>query len=219
MTDEANSGEKSNFGELRQRVKTKITDKKFRIQKHGGEPGKTPGRFLIEEASNEVRMEKKQAELEKLATIDPLTGLLTPAGYVIREKEEISRAIRNKHHLVVAALDLNDLKITNDTSGHAKGDEYLKKTAEIIKESIRLEDIAARIGGDELRVILTDTDLDKANVWLERIRKKFEEKAVSISIGLSLVDLTEDIKHAIDLADKRMYQDKKTQKENSENGK
>jgi len=217
MTDESNSGEKPTFRELRQRVQAKIANKKLRIQKHGGNLNKIPGGFLIEEAANDVRQEEERAGLEKLTTVDPLTGLLNLRGYERRQKEETERATRNKHPLVVASLDLNDLKTTNDTSGHQKGDEYLKTVAEIIKETTRLIDVAARVGGDEFRVLLTETDIDEAKVWLERLRKKFEEKGVNISVGLSTVDLKMNIMHSIELADQRMYQDKRTQKK--ENGK
>ncbi len=219
MADESNSGEKPKFGELRQRVKAKITDKKFRIQKLGGDSDKIPGRYLIGEAAKDVRQEEEHARLEKLATTDPLTGLLNRRGYEERQKEEIARAIRSNHPLVVADLDLNDLKTTNDILGHKKGDEYLTTTAEILRESTRLEDIAARVGGDEFRVLLTETNLGQAKVWLERLRKKCEEKGINISVGLSPVDLTKDIMHSIEIADARMRQDKTTQKKNSENGK
>lgn len=219
MAEGASSTEKPKFKELRQRVKTKIIDKKSRIQKRGGDPNKIPGRFLIEEASNEVRQEEERARLAKLATTDSLTGLLNRRGYEERQEAERARAIRNNYPLVVASLDLNDLKTTNDTAGYAKGDEYLKKAAEIIREGTRLEDVAARIGGDEYRILLTNTDLDEANVWLERLRKKFDEKGVNISVGLSAVDLTADIQRSIEIADARMHQDKATRKENSENGK
>lgn len=213
------TGEKSGFKELRQRVKTKITDKKSRIQKLGGDPSKTPGRFLIKEAAEDVRQENERARLEKLATTDPLTGLHNPRGYEERQAEEIARAIRNNYPLVVAHLDLNDLKTINDTLGHRKGDEYLIRAAEIIRDSVRKEDIAARIGGDEFRILFANTDLEQGNVWLERLRKMCEERKVNISVGLSSVDLTADIQHSIDIADARMYQDKREQKENSKNGK
>lgn len=222
------SASKSEFGKLRTRYAKVRTDVKDTIQTSlhsGSKPNQISalrkGAFLATE-KKQIELdesEKKRREVEEISLIDPLTGLLNLRGYEIRKKEEMERAVRHNQPLVVAALDLNYLKNINDTEGHAKGDEYIKKATEILKESTRLEDIIARVGGDELSAILTDTDLDQANVWLERIRKRFTEREVSISIGMSPVDLTADIQRAIELADQRMYQDKRAQKEVSKNGK
>lgn len=161
---------------------------------------------------NRGRLRKEKEESDKKSSIDPLTGLLSRAEYERRQEEERARAVRNNYPMVIASLDLNNLKEINDNSGHAKGDEYLKRTGEIIKKSIRLEDVAGRVGGDEFMVLFVETDRDGANVWLERIRKEFKAKGIDISIGLSAVDLRANIMRSIEIADARMYQNKREQK-------
>ncbi|MFW5736075.1 MAG: GGDEF domain-containing protein, partial [Halanaerobium sp.] len=68
--------------------------------------------------------------------------------------------------------DLDNLKFVNDNFGHQAGDDYIVRAAELIKDSIRTEDIAARIGGDEFAVILEQTGSSGAEKIYQRIKKR-----------------------------------------------
>lgn len=182
-----------------------------KVQKKSGikEPGeekdqKEYKRLIINTAGELLRQEIK-------AQIDPLTELLNLDGYRRREALEIERA-RFGHHLTVAVIDLNNLKTINDSQGHQKGDEYLIAAANALRESARQNDIVARTGGDEFRVLFPETDLEQAKVWLERTKIILEEKGVSASIGLSPVDLSIGVKEAVRIADQNMYAEKRRQK-------
>lgn len=169
--------------------------------------------------------EKKQFE-EKLyyhATYDSLTGL--PNRRLLQRKleKEISRAIRYGHIGALLFIDLDNFKTINDSLGHAVGDDLLKLVAQRIRECIRQEDAAARMGGDEFVIILTELDsqrhmaANKAQSISEEIRLCLSapctvsgyELRTSLSIGISLFPKPE--KNADDIlkqADTAMYRAK-----------
>jgi diguanylate cyclase (GGDEF)-like protein len=74
-------------------------------------------------------------------------------------------------------LDLDDFKLVNDTFGHLYGDRVLTWTAELIRSTLRVSDVAARYGGDEFAFILPETDGDEARRAAERILEAFREHA------------------------------------------
>ena len=111
---------------------------------------------------------------------------------------------------VVVFIDLNKLKKINDEYGHEAGDRILKKFVDIVKRSIRNDDIVIRLGGDEFLIILKNCRLDKAKEILERIKEEFEksdELKPSFSYGIS--EISGDVKAAINAADEKMYDMKK----------
>ena len=116
--------------------------------------------------------------------------------------------------------DVNNLKVTNDTLGHAKGDELIKASAHIIKSGCRKEDIVARIGGDEFVVLLSKTPDSTVEQIVEDIRKSLtESKAVysypvSISLGwITKESSDQDIEELFLEAEKEMYKNKIKQKQ------
>jgi diguanylate cyclase (GGDEF)-like protein len=118
-------------------------------------------------------------------TLDNLTGLLNRSTFDEALKRETSRAKRHDSNLTLLFLDLDNFKHINDTLGHLAGDEVLRKVARLIMTEKRSEDIAARYGGEEITVLLPETN--KADGWLigERIRKTIEETEISFE-GTSL---------------------------------
>ncbi len=126
--------------------------------------------------------ERKQAEaeLERLVTHDPLTGLYNRKALDERLTSEIIRATRYDRPLSIFALDIDHFKQVNDTHGHQAGDAVLRSFAEVINKSIRNMDCAARYGGEEFLVILPETPLSNAKNLAERLRSKIAENHIQI---------------------------------------
>ena len=103
------------------------------------------------------------------AQTDPLTGLWNRRrmAEILREVE---RAVRFGHPLSLLILDVDDFKEINDTEGHLQGDAVLRKIAEVVREHTRSIDVAARYGGDEIALILPETDVEGAARLAERLR-------------------------------------------------
>ena len=152
--------------------------------------------------------------LKMSAIRDHLTGLLTRAFFFNEYlPREIKRAKRSGKPISVILIDVDDFKLINDVYGHKKGDEVMKKLSRAIQRSVRGTDAVVRFGGDEILIVLPDTDKDGARVVLERIRKNLRELSekslpISISAGIAVWDDSKDFEHVIEKADKRMYRDK-----------
>jgi diguanylate cyclase (GGDEF)-like protein len=110
--------------------------------------------------------------------------------------------------------DVDDLKVVNDTLGHAAGDELLRQIAGLFRGAFRSEDIVARVGGDEFAVLLPETDEMAAGEVIERIRRTLKEwgslygAPLSISLGLGVAESCEGLMGALTSADQSMYKDK-----------
>ncbi|MDX1776753.1 MAG: diguanylate cyclase [Desulfobulbales bacterium] len=169
----------------------------------------------------EIHLYEKAA---KSSTFDNLTGLLNRNAFDEMLARELSRAKRHDSNLALLFFDLDDFKKVNDTMGHLAGDEVLKKVAQLIMQAKRAEDIGARYGGEEITVLLPDTN--KVNGWLigERIRQKientairYEGKKIKITLSGGLASFPIDASDGLTLiknADKAMYRAKSFGKNN-----
>ncbi|MFO0919753.1 MAG: GGDEF domain-containing protein, partial [Planctomycetaceae bacterium] len=83
---------------------------------------------------------------------------------------EISRAERFRRPLTLIMLDLNSFKMINDRAGHPAGDEVLRRTAEVLADTVRLYDLVGRLGGDEFIVLLPEAGTDAAQIVVERLQ-------------------------------------------------
>ena len=149
-----------------------------------------------------------EKQLKYLSFHDQLTGLYNRL-YFENELERLKAG--REYPLSIISIDVDDLKVVNDTKGHAAGDELLKACAETLKISLRVSDILARYGGDEFVAILPLTDEATCATIVERINKQVEElnqsssaTPLSISIGFTSVlcpgdSLDEKLKEADDL--------------------
>lgn len=158
-------------------------------------------------------------ETKRLATIDPLTGLLNRRILEESFEKEISRVQRYSHSLSVIIIDVDDFKLFNDTYGHSFGDQVLKEFANLLKKSCRKVDILGRYGGDEFAIILPETSLKGAIKLAERILKNLKIKSIitpqgeripiKVSIGIaSYPEDTSDPEKLLTLADTAMYKAK-----------
>ncbi len=156
--------------------------------------------------------------LKMSAIRDYLTGLLTRTFFFNEYlPREIKRAKRSEKPISVILMDVDDFKLINDIYGHKKGDEVLRKLSKAIQRSVRGSDAAVRFGGDEILIVLPETDRKGAEAVLKRIKgnlKKISEKSlpISISAGIAVWDGTKDFEHVIEKADKRMYKNKESKK-------
>ena len=158
------------------------------------------------------------AKIEELAITDGLTGVYLRRYFLERLKEEIDRSRRFNLRFVFLMLDLDNFKSYNDRYGHLVGDSLLSTVAKIIKDNLREIDIVARYGGEELSIILPDTDKQEAEHVSMRLRQAIEKQhiraydedlQITVSIGGSIFPQdAKDIQHLIDKADQAMYRAK-----------
>jgi diguanylate cyclase (GGDEF)-like protein len=120
---------------------------------------------------------------------DGLTGLLNRQTLDETLNNEYNRAKRHKEDLSILFFDLDNFKKVNDKYGHLAGDEALRQVARILIVEKRLEDIAARYGGEELVLVLPETTKENAYILAERIRSKVEAMTIpwdNLDIRLTL---------------------------------
>jgi diguanylate cyclase (GGDEF)-like protein/PAS domain S-box-containing protein len=177
-----------------------------RINRHNQD-----GTFVIDGFCSDITERRQsQEKIQYLGFHDKLTGLYNRAFL----EEEIDR-IDTKRQLPISIImgDLNNLKLINDTYGHQTGDILIKKTAEMLEDSCRYEDIIARWGGDEFVVLLPQTTVKESEVIIKRINQQIKkekgELAVSISLGTaSKLEKDEDLMAVLSQAEDRMYKNK-----------
>jgi diguanylate cyclase (GGDEF)-like protein len=161
--------------------------------------------------------ETAQADLRRLARLDPLTGCLNRLALT----EEMERLLRQPERMHAALMvDVDHFKAINDRFGHAGGDRVLAALAHGIGVQLRAHDVFGRIGGEEFLVLLPHSDAATASALAERLRAHIEalplefdgqEQAVTISIGVAVS--AADDRHADSLvrrADQALYQAKRT---------
>ncbi|WP_431437382.1 sensor domain-containing diguanylate cyclase [Acinetobacter lwoffii] len=151
---------------------------------------------------------RKAERFEMEAMSDPMTGLFNRRAWdelIIKEEE---RCKRYGHPTAILMIDLNDLKITNDTLGHAAGDELIQRMALALKNTVRSNDIIARLGGDEFAVMTIETNEEHAKKLASRIQNTFTKVGISAAIGFAMRNPTFGLAEAIKEADAKMYQNK-----------
>jgi diguanylate cyclase (GGDEF)-like protein/PAS domain S-box-containing protein len=164
--------------------------------------------------------ERKALErrLEVLAATDFLTGVYNLRTFYELAQHEISRLARNGGDLALMVIDIDHFKDINDNLGHAAGDDALRRFVSVVGENLREQDIFARSGGDEFRLLLPDTTSDGAYLVGERIRKAVNQIVVSgprgeirlsISCGIAPCAAGDDgLDQAAQRADDALYQAK-----------
>ena len=142
---------------------------------------------------------------------DPLTGLYSRRFFYGLVGKEIAQAKRHQRPLTIAFFDIDKLKQINDEQGHPEGDKVLKKVGRAILNNCRQSDIPVRWGGDELLLLLPETDLTKTKTVVKRILT--EAGDISLSYGLaSWEEGFSSLEDFVAKADQRMYATKETKK-------
>lgn len=168
-------------------------------------------RLLSTIIGEEMRSAQLSATAERLSQsvhYDTLTGVLNRTGWDRLVAEAASNAARLGNPQSVVMIDLDGLKIINDATGHAAGDEYLRKAAAVMSTTIRVPDIVARLGGDEFGILLDNVTDAGASALVPRLRTALDSAGVRASIGWAARDPRGQLVDAIAEADRQMYLDK-----------
>ncbi len=165
-----------------------------------------------------IERHRLQRNLQNLSLLDDLTGLYNRRGFMALAEQHL-RMIQRKGAALLVYLDLDDLKLINDSFGHLEGNRALVVTANILRACFRQSDILARLGGDEFCVLMTDAGQDSD----VQVRKRLEHRAefvnslaswkfrISLSIGITDVPVVHQpsLEQLLRLADAQMYEEKR----------
>lgn len=170
--------------------------------------------------------QKEIADLEqfrKLYRRDPLTGLYNRRGYEYYLRTLYSKSKVEKGQLTIVSIDMDGLKFINDNFGHAEGDAALSRLSVVLAELVQENEICARTGGDEFMVLLYYEKEGREEQFVEELYAALEEEQnrnpkpypVHASVGYCCVSKSSDMSLAAcaQLADSRMYENKKAYKE------
>jgi diguanylate cyclase (GGDEF)-like protein len=174
---------------------------------------------LANQASVALENARLHSDLQALTLTDSLTGIPNRRHLQIHLDKEVAAARRGRA-LVVVVFDVDDFKHFNDTMGHLVGDELLKAFARVLDSENRAMNLVARYGGDEFVSVLSESTLDGATLYSERVAGRIAgdevlaSYGVTASMGLAEFDRvsmksTEDI---IQAADADMYRAKATRR-------
>ncbi|MDF0523197.1 diguanylate cyclase [Bradyrhizobium yuanmingense] len=169
---------------------------------------------------NAMQLQEDMLKLRQLADTDFMTGLMNRRSFLAVADDAVAFCRRYKRNLATLMIDIDHFKKINDTHGHAAGDDAIKRVAEIVGQSIRTTDKAARFGGEEFVVLLREIDPETAVLLADRIRTSIESATVrhgnivipiTVSVGLALFDENDrDVQDVIERADQGLYVAKKT---------
>ncbi len=162
--------------------------------------------------------------LQELVDIDDLTGLYNMRSIYAKLDAEINRAQRYSRAVGVVMLDMDCFKSVNDTHDHLFGSFVLAEVGAIIRDTIRTTDFAARYGGDEFLIVLSETSVGGAAGFAERLRKRIDEKVftsatssmkLTASLGLAVIEPSVhqmDARNLVRFADNALYEAKRSGK-------
>jgi diguanylate cyclase (GGDEF)-like protein len=145
-------------------------------------------------------LERAQKEISTLTRVDGLTGLASRDHFFEVAERDLEQCRRYAHPLAIIMLDLDHLRVVNDTCGHMTGDRVLQAVAGQIQYNVREADTAGRLGGEEFVVVLPETDREAALQVGERLRGFVESLridtfigrlSVTVSVGIATVAVPE----------------------------
>jgi len=175
----------------------------------------------IDKLLSEIKERKRlEDQLRYLTVTDELTGAYNRRAFNEYLEKNISRAKRYNEPLSFLLLDIDHFKNINDSHGHDVGDEVLKIMVDMIKNSIRSEDIFARWGGEEFVLLLPQTNSDSAIVLAERLRTEIAQYnfsnvgTITVSIGISELNDGDGLDELIKRGDMALYNAKESGRNN-----
>jgi diguanylate cyclase (GGDEF)-like protein len=148
--------------------------------------------------------------LERTNREDAMTGVGNRRHWEASLRQEVDRALRSRMPLSVLMVDVDNLKLLNDAHGHGCGDRALALVAEVLRDTCRSRDVAARFGGDEFALLLPRTRVSEAKVVAQRIRSELARRRallgaplaslVCVSIGVADLDAVPAVGRSSDAA-------------------
>jgi diguanylate cyclase (GGDEF)-like protein len=184
------------------------------------EDGRDEAQLEAEEEAHFINdlLNRKVKEAKKEANFDPLTKLYNKRLFNENLSEALAHTKRSGEPIVLVLMDIDNFKTVNDTHGHVFGDKILEKLGEMMREKMREEDKGYRWGGEELAIIMPNTDTDKAQVAIERLREELgkmrfktggKEVGVTLSVGLTEYAEADTSETFINRTDEALYRAKK----------
>jgi diguanylate cyclase (GGDEF)-like protein len=173
---------------------------------------------ILSVSMTNAKLYREYFEAKSLSLTDPLTGLGTRRVLESEMENELVRARRYGHPFCVAVIDIDKFKLINDVAGHTMGDEVLRWVAHAVNKTRRSIDVAVRYGGDEMVLLMPETELSQGKMVAERLRSTVEEESrtsnmpnVTISCGLAqwFPECEEKPQDLFLRADKALYEAKK----------
>jgi diguanylate cyclase (GGDEF)-like protein/PAS domain S-box-containing protein len=161
---------------------------------------------------------KAEEELRALLLVDELTGLPNRRGFITLSEQALKLAMRMERDVLMIFIDVDRLKLINDTWGHLAGDRALIDTARVLRESLREADIVARLGGDEFVAMMTVDSDQTADLIRSRIETRVEthnaetERGYPLSLSVGAIRRNAEGTVLADLlaqADSALYEQKR----------
>lgn len=180
--------------------------------------------IFASEAVEAIEKAKLISELQRQATLDPLTGLYNKRAFIEKLHIEVARNERHHHSLALMFIDLDNFKSFNDQHGHLMGDKMLHDFTHLLQQHCRKMDVIGRFGGDEFLIIAPQTDREGAFGLAEKIRlalaaHEFISSNIattfhtSCSIGIALMpDQAKNTDELLARADQALYVSKRAGK-------
>ncbi len=177
--------------------------------------------YLARQAGVSIENVGLHEQVQRQALTDELTGLFNHRRFVEALAAESERARRFDQSVGLVMLDLDDFKSVNDTYGHQQGDQVLRSVADLMRTYSREIDAPARYGGEELAIVLPQTDIDGAHQLAERLRTGIEnlsiplvaaggQMKVTASLGVAALPVSaQDPERLIAAADAALYEAKR----------
>ncbi len=189
------------------------------LERPGDEPSADLVPMVAVQIANALDNAKRYEEALQLAERDPLTGLYNHRGIHRRLAGEALRAQQSGSELSLIMIDLDDFKVLNDTHGHVAGDSVLRQVSDAIRVVLRHADLAGRVGGDELLLVLPNTGSEGAMQLSERLRVALAARpyqtaagqSVPVYLSLGVATMPEDassVGQLIEVADVNLYTSK-----------
>lgn len=174
----------------------------------------------IENGNLHVQMDKLE-EIRNLYQRDPLTGLYNRRGFDKLLRERFTEAKENGQNFGVASVDMDNLKVINDSLGHAAGDDAIKALAEALDSVMEAGEFCARVGGDEFAAVLDMNSVKRAENFKIALKNALWAYGmmlpdVNLEASVGIFELAEkpsaSLLECLQQADMRMYEDKKSRK-------
>ncbi len=164
-----------------------------------------------------LELQAANARLAEASRTDSLTGLLNRRGFLEKGTTEIERSRRSRKPFCVVMADADHFKRINDLHGHAAGDRALQLLGDLLRSSLRAQDLVARWGGEEFVLLLPETDTHGATLVAESIRRRVVERPlasgelvlpVTLSFGLAEHRPESNLEGTLAHADAALYRAK-----------